>query len=247
MIDTKKLALLNRLIDHSIKYSGGKFDDNNTKEHFLKYFLNKILEQCTSFSLLYSNNKSDSILIARSIIEGYSLLNYSRKENLDLFSQKWLKFSNIEIYKYLKYLENYGATIDPKYFLELENSILINCTEFIVNNGYKIVDKQYCNTWFYPLKITKIVDKLDIDLIKIAYNEYSSWHHWSPLSRYQSIGILKNEYYLKEHDSLENSIFIVFFCLINTTSIIISELYDKRELNEIKNYETLMSKYTYEK
>jgi hypothetical protein len=80
-------------------------------------------------------------------------------------------------------------------------------------------------------------------MLKIAYNEYSNWHHYGPLSRLNTIGKNGNEYFFKEHEALENSILVVFYCLINTTKIVLQLFAPNEGLHILQNYEQLMNKY----
>lgn len=247
MNKTKVVALFNSLIEFSSRFSGGQFNNNDTTEHFIRYYFSKLLDQSSSFLLLYLNNKSDAMLIARSIIEGFSLLIYT-KENPELYTSRWLRYSNIEAYRYISDLKKNGINVDIKIIKQMEDYIENNCSEFIIKRGYglHIKSKLYCNNWYYPLKITQIINQLDSSMIKIAYNEYSNWHHWGPLSRINTLGKDGSEYYFKEHEGLENSILIVFFCLINTTSIVINLFGKNEELEVIRKFEKLMSNYVEE-
>ena len=240
----KATALFDRLIEYGALFSGAEFSNTDTVQHFTRYFYNKLLGQCSSFIILYINNKSDAILIARSIIEGFALLHYSKKDPITN-SSRWLKYSNIEVYRYIVDVESIRNSGMEETITKLEEYINDNCSEFLVNGkfGYSIKGKKYCNSWYHPKRITQIIDELDSVDVKIAYNIYSNWHHWSPLSRINSIGIENNEYFIKEHEGLENSILIVFFCLINSINDVINTYYINENTNKLQRFKELMKEY----
>jgi hypothetical protein len=243
MINSKIAALLDRLIEYGSQFSGARFASTDIPQHYRRYFYSKMLEQCTSYIMLYSKNKTDAILIARSIIEGFALLIYLR-ENPEKISKRWLNFSNIDAYRYLTDINSDNEKKIDDVLNNILKHITNNCKEFEVKKkGYLINGKKYCSTWYYPESITGIVRKLGNEMLLLSYNEYSNWHHWGPLSRILTIECEGNEYFIKEHESLSDSVFIVFFCLINSISEMINIYYEDTKAEELNNYKELMMIY----
>ena len=222
MNHNNRLEILHELIFDCKKYASGSSENSDAFLSQTYFFLNKILTHSITFEFLYKSNLSDSLLIARSIIEGFALLHYS-SQNMDSLPIKWRLFSYIEAYKYIKLIIEKGEKLDLRLLKEMENDVTKYCSVLEVKkNGQIIGNKRYKNSWYDPMKITQVIELVPFPFLRIAYYDYSIWHHWGPLGIASTVKKDKNEYSIQPHISIDDSIMVIIFCLINTVNILLT-------------------------
>lgn len=171
----------------------GKNTVDNDFKLMCLVFLSKQLDHLKTVMML--EKSSDTILIARSMIEGKCLLRYARN-NSDFIPSQWKEYYLISRYKMINSRKDYIED-SSNLLKELEIRIKESCDKFIINNksnkSLKIGDNLYYLNWFKEKSITSIIKEFGDSYDIIKYSEFSIWHHWDPLFQEKVLTVNDNK------------------------------------------------------
>lgn len=242
----KELQVISSLIKFMIENSDIRFKQDDDYSHVLSFFYHKLLTHATSLVTLLDINSSDIILVVRSMIEGFALLSYIL-ENPNDYSKNWRSYLPIDYYKYLTHLKSKGITVSDEELDKVQKAVEENSSFYISQKGITIGNKRYLRDW-HPRKnkkkytITDIVKDFTPNLLSMAYKEYSSWHHWSPICQMDSLDFVDDKFVLTPHKRIKTSVSISFYILINAADIFLEKKGIKNYKEKLQFYSDEMSK-----
>ncbi|HCY74340.1 MAG TPA: hypothetical protein DHV28_00330 [Ignavibacteriales bacterium] len=174
-----------------------KFDPNDHFAFMSLSFLTKQIEHCRSIMILISGKQySDSMIIARTMLEGLIIIAWCHKNNPNHYGDLWSRYAVVADYKL--YLKKNKSEISP----EIANDIFARLdyygSIFLTKKARKIKDTSlspsqysFTNKWLIDeqgneIKISRMFEEIDGHLQNV-YRDISGWIHWDISSIGQNI------------------------------------------------------------
>jgi hypothetical protein len=191
-------------------------------------FIKKQIEHLKSILILIDNNQElDSVLIARSMIEGYSQLEYASKDKQQR-AYRWRAFSWITDWRLARSEILSGHNVDEKQ-LNLINKSAKHISELFLRKNRSFIELQkndkdikdpFKNKWINE-NYSEIIQKLNRNIFYELYVPFSAWHHWCPSGIGKIIKLFSNKiiYNKAAPDQAASSIAIGMHCLLQTLEI----------------------------
>lgn len=169
-----------------IMLPGIRYDESNDFSFMCLGFMSKQVEHLRSICVLVDNLQyRDAELIARSAMEGFSLL-FWVKENPSRPSL-WRNFIWVEDYRLLLKQEEAGEKIQAENKVEIERQLKAHGSIYLTNRnrdkqkkGEQLPKDPYRPNW-HGSTLQTICDEVDtLPLYDGIYRGTSQWTHWTP-------------------------------------------------------------------